>query len=126
MAESATVSLIGALVVALALLGWRAWRARRVPPEELERRRRRVLMAHGKMGDATLVELRENYLFYTYDVRGARYTASQDVSALKHLIPDAPDWVAMPVAVRYDPRNAANSIILAEEWSGLRMLHPHT
>lgn len=126
MAGTATVSLVSAAVVVLAAIGWRVWRLRRVSPEELERRRRRMLVEQGKMGDATLVELRGDYIFYTYDVRGARYTASQDVSALKHLIPDAPDWVAMPVAIRYDPRNAANSIILAEDWNGLRMLHPHS
>ena len=125
-AQTAAIFASGALLTLLVFKGWRLWRSRRVPPEELERRRRLMLVTQGKMGDATLVELREDYVFYTYDVRGARYTASQDVSALKHLIPDAPDWVAMPVAVRYDPRNAANSIILAEDWNGLRMLHPHT
>ncbi len=78
------------------------------------------------MADATVVELRGDYIFYTYDVRGARYTASQDISGLLHLLPDAPDWAAMPVAIRYDPRNAANSIILAEDWNGLRKVHPHT
>jgi len=25
-----------------------------------------------------------------------------------------------PVAVKYDPRNPANSIVIAEEWTGLR------
>jgi hypothetical protein len=126
MAQSAAVSVAGALLTLLVYKGWRLWLSRRVPPEELERRRRRMLVDQGKMADATLVELREDYIFYTYDVRGVEYTASQDVSALKHLVPDAPEWVAMPVAVRYDPRNAANSIILAEDWNGLRMLHPHT
>ncbi len=125
MAQTVGVSVAGALVALLVFKGWRLWLARRVPPEELERRRRMMLVANGKMGDATLVEFRENYLFYTYDVRGVEYTASQDVSALRHLIPEDPDWAAMPVAVRYDPRNAANSIILAEDWNGLRMLHPH-
>ena len=30
------------------------------------------------MGDATLIEVRENLVFYSYDVRGVEYTASQD------------------------------------------------
>ena len=34
----------------------------------------------------------------------------------------APDLSGLgPVAVKYDPRNPANSIVLAEEWSGLRL-----
>jgi hypothetical protein len=26
-----------------------------------------------------------------------------------------------PVSVKYDPRNPANSIVVSEEWSGLRL-----
>lgn len=89
-------------------------------PEELERRRRTVLVASGKMGDASLVEIRDDLLFYSYAVRGVGYTASQDVSALRQYLP--PDFsVAIgPVFVKYDPRNPANSVVLSEEWSGLR------
>ena len=28
-----------------------------------------------------------------------------------------------PVSIKYDPRNPANSIVLSEEWSGLRTAH---
>jgi len=59
-----------------------------------------------------LVEIRDDLLFYSYGVRGVEYTASQDVSMLKQQMP--PDFS------RYDPKNPANSIVLAEQWSGLR------
>ena len=39
------------------------------------------------MGDASLVDLRDGHLFYTYDVRGVEYTASQDVTALGQVMP---------------------------------------
>ena len=111
--------LAGVLVVALALIGYRKWRASRVTPEERERRRRAALMLHGKLGDATLVDIRGEFLFFTYGVRGVEYTASQDVSALQPYIPPELETIGS-VSVRYDPRNPANSIVLSEEWSGLR------
>ena len=118
--EVVTLVLAGVLVVLVALMAHNAWQVSRVPPEERERQRRAMLVARGKMGDATLVEVREDLLFYTYDVRGLEYTASQDVSRLKQNLPDELH-VGGPVSVRYDPRNPANSIVLAEQWSGLRI-----
>ena len=72
------------------------------------------------MGDAELVEVRDNLLFYSYGVRGVEYTASQDVTMLQEFLPQ--DYSAVgPVSVKYDPRNPANSIVVAERWSGLRV-----
>ncbi|MGA2197238.1 MAG: hypothetical protein ABSH40_18390 [Bryobacteraceae bacterium] len=119
-AQAVTLALAGILTVLLAILGYRWWRDSRVTPEERERRRRDALAAHGKMGDAVLVEIREDVLFYTYAVRGVEYTASQDVSALAERVPGDYSSVAS-VAVKFDPRNPANSIVLAEGWSGLRV-----
>jgi hypothetical protein len=119
------IALLAFAVVALVLLaifGYRAWKRSRITPEERERKRRALLVARGKLGDATLVEVREDLLFFTYAVRGIEYTASQDVSALRHLVP--PDLTSLgAVAVRYLAENPANSIVLAEDWSGLRMGH---
>jgi hypothetical protein len=111
------------LVVLLALgawLGYKAWKRSRISPEEVERRRRAALHATGKMGDATLLDMRENLVFYSYGVRGVEYTATQDVSALRAMLPSDPTAVNSVVFVKYDPRNPANSIILCEDWSGLR------
>ena len=103
----------------VALLGYRKWKLSRITPEERERQRRVALVAHGKMGDATLMDMRESLIFYSYDVRGVEYIASQDVSLLRPYMP-AEYSVSGPVAVRYDARNPANSIVVAENWSGLR------
>ncbi len=108
-----------ALVTPAAIAGWRWWRAARFSPAERERRRREELMARGKMGDATLLEIRDTLVFYSYDVRGMEYIASQDVAGLHDALPSDPDAIG-PVLVKYDARNPANSIIAAEQWSGIR------
>lgn len=119
-AEDVTLVLAGVLVLIVALLGYRAWKNSRLSPQERERLRRAALVAHGKMGDARLVEIRDQHLFYAYTVRGVEYTASQDVGALLDFMPAELPLLGA-VAVRYDARNPANSIVLAEQWSGLRL-----
>ena len=117
--ELILIALAAILVAALVLLGYRAWQRSRVTPEERERRRCAWLVATGKITDATLVEIRENLVFYCYGVRGVEYTASQDIARL--LEKAAADFSGVSaMSVKYDPRNPANSIVMAEEWSGLR------
>ena len=119
MANAVLLTLAGVLAVLGALAGYQAWKRSRIAPEERERRRRAALVGHGKMSDAALVEIRDDLLFYSYGVRGVEYTASQDVSMLQQYMP--PDFSTIDaVSVKYDPRNPANSIVLAEQWSGLR------
>jgi hypothetical protein len=120
LAEAITLGLFALLLILVAAMGWRAWKAARVSPEELERRRRKSLVAAGKMGDGNLVDIRDGLIFYSYAVRGVEYTASQDVTRLSEWLPADPGAVRGPLLVRYDVRNPANSIILDEEWSGIR------
>jgi len=108
------------LLAVVGVMGYRAWRASRITPEERERRRRANLVAHGKMGDATVTEVREQFLFYAYLVRGVEYTASQDISTLLERVPNDLALLSA-VSVRYDARNPANSIVIAETWSGLHL-----
>ena len=114
-----TAALLCVLVVLLVIIGVRAWLRSRVSSDERERRRRLMLLSTGKMGDANLLEIRDGLLFYSYAVRGVEYTASQDVSSLTSFVPDGVASLGS-ICVKYDPRNPANSIVLAEEWSGLR------
>ena len=119
-----TTVLLVAMSVIVAVLGYRSWKRSRISPEERERRRRTALVAYGKMGDATLLEIRGDLLLYSYAVRGVVYTASQDLSALQAHLPADLTGVVGTVLVRYDARNPANSIVLAEDWSGLRTIVP--
>jgi|ERR1700745_3227745 hypothetical protein len=107
---------------AVALGSWGAYRYIKGRPSaaELERRRRIALHSRGKMGDANLLEFREQVVFYTYDIAGVEYSACQDLAGLEPLLP-ADRWSTIgPACIKYDPRNPANSIVLCEEWSGLR------
>src|SRR5664279_4158137 len=119
-AEAVTLTLAIVLLVLVALIGYRAWRNSRVTTEERERRRRVALVARGKMGDATLVDVCDDLVFYSYAVRGVEYTACQDVSRLRPNMPADLSGVG-PVSVKYDSRNPANSIVVAEAWTGLRI-----
>jgi hypothetical protein len=118
-ADGVTAGLLAVLVIILGLIALRAWRRSRISSDEKERQRRLALLSNGKMGDANLLEIRDDLLLYSYAVRGVEYTASQDVSRLKAFLPG--DLASLgPVLVKYDPRNPANSIVLAEEWTGLQ------
>jgi hypothetical protein len=118
-ANGITAALLGVLVILLVTMGVRGWLRSRISPDEKERRRRLMLLSAGKMGDANLVDIQEGLLVYSYAVGGVEYTASQDVSSLKSFVPG--DVASLgSICVKYDPRNPANSIVLAEEWSGLR------
>ncbi|MEO8596143.1 MAG: hypothetical protein ABI759_22685 [Candidatus Solibacter sp.] len=118
-AELITIALAALLVVLLSIVGYRAWRRSRISPEERERRRCAQLVAAGKITDAMLVELAEPLVFYSYSVRGVEYTASQDISRFQE-DPTVNFSGVSALSVKYDPRNPANSIVLAEAWSGLR------
>ena len=118
-AELITIGLAVLLLILLAIVGYRAWRQSRITPEERERRRCAHLVAIGKINDAMLVEIRDHLVFYSYGVRGVEYTASQDLSRFANLA--ASDFSGVSaMSVKYDPRNPANSIVMAEEWNGLR------
>jgi hypothetical protein len=113
----------GAAVAGLGAWGIYRYIKSRPSPAELERRRRADLRARGKMGDANLLEYHEDMVMYSYAIGGVEYTASQDLSDLQPHLP-ADRWSTIgPVSIKYDPRNPANSIVLSEEWSGLRTAH---
>jgi hypothetical protein len=113
----------GVTTAALGAWGVRKYLKSRPDAAELERRRRRELFARGKMGDGNLLEYREHVVFYNYAIAGVEYTACQDLADLQSLIP-SDRWSAIgPASIKYDPRNPANSIVLCEEWSGLRTAH---
>jgi hypothetical protein len=98
---------------------WRAVRSR-LTPERREQRRRLDINLNGRLGDALLTECDEDTLYYTYQVRGVHYAASQDITSLRDQLPGAPDQLGGMVNMKYVAQNPANSILVCEEWSGLR------
>jgi hypothetical protein len=94
---------------------------RRTTPEKREQRRRLQLNETGRLGDALVTEIDENLLYYSYSIRGVQYTASQDISSLRDRLPeDLGKLMGRPALMKYFSKNPANSMLLCEEWSGLR------
>lgn len=105
----------------LAALAVQAYLRRRPTPAERERRRRAAIHLSGKIGDASVQEAGDHALIYSYEVRGVTYTVGQEISGLQQFLPGDLAAALGPAAVKYDPKNPADSIVLCEEWSGLTL-----
>ena len=98
--------------------------------DELERERRAWLEGTGRITDGTVIDVQElaaanNYhaaimLIYKYDVAGVSYECSQDVTYLRHWINLHSCRLGLPTSVKYDPQNPGNSLVVSENWMGLR------
>jgi hypothetical protein len=107
-----------------------AWaRKRRQTPEQLERERRMRISEMGRITDGTVIDVNElntngrgelQLLIYHYDVAGVSYEASQDVSNLRHMVDLHSCRAGLMTSIKYDPSNPGNSIVIAENWTGLR------
>ncbi len=64
-------------------------------------------------------EVPRKLLYYAYAISGVSYETAQDITGLEerlHLSRIASGQIA---SVKYDPSNPSNSILLADDWSGL-------
>ena len=114
----ALLALVSCLLVAIAI---QILFKLRLTPHEKEKRRRAMINRIGRMADAMLTDASGDTLYYLYSINGVDYNASQDVSALRDRVPPEPSLLIGNVTLKYAPRNPANSIVLCEEWSGLRV-----
>jgi hypothetical protein len=99
-------------------------------PDELEHERRIWLEGAGRITDGTVIDVQElpaqnNHhssvmLIYKYDVAGVSYECSQDVTRLRHWINLHSCRLGLPTSVKYDPQNPGNSLVVSENWMGLR------
>jgi hypothetical protein len=124
---------IAAGLTGVALVGAGAWlwvRRKRPTADELELARRKLLVQAGRIVDGMLQEVREidspdgsqlTMLFFTYRIGGVNYECSQDITALCNLVDIRQIRAGFPCSVRYQPGNPQNSIVTAEDWSGMRM-----
>jgi hypothetical protein len=121
MSPGTKLILLGTVGVGTVGFGVRlALRMMQTNPEKRERKRRLELHRHGRLGDALITEATEDMLYYSYSVRGVQYEASQDLSGLRHLLPIEPERLIGPASLKYSSKNPGNSILICEEWSGLR------
>jgi hypothetical protein len=95
---------------------------------ERERERRLAVNASGRMTDGTLTEALflaseppdSLLLFYRYLVAGVEYSAAQDISSLRAILPRANYLPGEAITIKYDSHRPPNSIVICEQWSGLR------
>jgi hypothetical protein len=121
MSPGTTIVLLGTVGAGTVGFGVRlALRMMQANPEKRERKRRLELHRHGRLGDALIIEATESMLYYSYSVRGVQYEASQDVSGLRHLLPTEPERLIGSASLKYSSKNPGSSILICEEWSGLR------
>lgn len=120
---------LGSSAVAIATGTYYWLRTHRKTAEQREMERRLSLSVVGRITDGTVIDVHEysndgqppvDLLIYTYDVAGVTYECSQDVTRLRQLVNIQSCKIGVPASVKYDPHNPANSIVVAEEWSGLR------
>lgn len=123
---------LGAVIAAVVVMAstgiWLLCR-RRPTADELERARRRFLVQSGRLVDGMLLDVVDveagdgrtlTMLMYNYLIGGVNYDCSQDITALKEMLDAAQVRAGFPCTVRYQPGNPQNSIVVAEQWSGLR------
>jgi len=124
---AAVVACIGAVTT------WMVLR-RRPSAEEIERERRAQLVRTGRIIDGTILDLTEfestagepahpgeiRFILYKYEIGGVAYECSQEVTALRDHVNPTELRLSFPCSVRYDIHRPENSIVVAENWSGLR------
>jgi hypothetical protein len=126
---------IGALAAAVVCVGGAvAWLKLRKRPteEELEKLRREALVKAGRIIDGTVIDISDlgpqecgreagmRLILYKYAIAGVVYECSQDVTLMQEHVDIYDCRLGFPCSVRYDPHRPVNSIIVAENWTGLR------
>ena len=131
----------------LAILGIFFWLWRK--PEdsgELERERRAYLNRVGRIVEGQVLEIAEHprdpkesrstglfgkrrpggapngaqkLIHYTYSISGVTYETAQDITGLEERLVLTRAAAGQTASVKYDPSNPSNSILVANDWSGL-------
>lgn len=101
---------------------------RKKDPAEIERLRRLALCRTGRITAGEITGLIEPdgenatqlQLVYRYVVSGVSYEVAQDVSAMPRVAAVAARLVGKSISAKYDMKHPSNSIVICEEWSGIR------
>jgi hypothetical protein len=135
----------GAAIAGIAMIGYAFFRPA-VEPEEAERKRRLHLNQIGRIAEGQVVELAEHepepprssrklfggkpqplmtararqLVSYSYAISGVTYHTAQDITGLESQIRLERLVAGQPASIKYDPANPVDSILVADDWSGLR------
>jgi hypothetical protein len=125
------VAIVVGATAAAAAAGYLLTR-KKLTPEEIERARRDLLATMGRITDGSITDApfapddpthTPRLLIYDYRIAGVTYECAQDVTTLADHVRDI--RTDLPIQVRYDLHNPANSIVVSESWSGLRIAAHH-
>jgi hypothetical protein len=111
--------------------GSAAWFLLRHRPtaDEMERARRQYLAESGRLVDGMLLDMLDmesddrgmrTMLIFSYRIAGVEYQCSQDITGILSAQDATQVNVGLPCSVRYQPGKPQDSIVIAEEWCGLR------
>jgi hypothetical protein len=136
-------------LVLLAAVGLFFWLRRKpVDASQVERERRAYLNRVGRIVEGQVLEIVEHgraassgtadtkrsavkkqggaethalqrLLYYTYAISGVTYETAQDITGLEERLHLTRVASGQTASVKYDPSNPSNSILLADDWSGL-------
>lgn len=139
------LAMVGAGVAAVAMIVYAFFRPAE-DPEAAERKRRLHLNQIGRIAEGQVVELVEHppepqetrkgffgggarplansgprhLVSYSYAISGVTYHTAQDITGLEGQIRFGRLVAGQPASVKYDPSNPSDSILVADDWSGLR------
>ena len=138
------LAMAGAAIAALIMIAFAFFRPA-VDPEGEERKRRLHLNQIGRITEGQVVELAEHppepkeqrktlfggarplpdnrprhLVSYSYAISGVTYHTAQDITGLEGQIRFERLVAGQPASVKYDPSNPSDSILVADDWSGLR------
>jgi LPXTG-motif cell wall-anchored protein len=68
---------------------------------------------------ATLSDSSPKLLYYTYAISGVTYETAQDITGIEERLHLTRIAVGQIASVKYDPSNPSNSILVADDWTGL-------
>ena len=72
-------------------------------------------------GARPLVDMRPRHLVsYSYAISGVTYHTAQDITGLESQVRLERLVPGQPASIKYDPANPVDSILVADDWSGLR------
>ena len=114
------------------------WLGRSPEPDEIERQRRAYLNQIGRIVEGQITDLvevaedaarrkggqeaagRRKLVCYSYSISGVSYETAQDITSMEGRAGLERIITGLPASIKYDPSNPSNSILLADDWSGLR------